>query len=199
MTKQQTQEYENFVYVRKKRRGAGEEEEEGSKELNIVPYLDIVMNLIIFLLVAQSTMVALGLIDISAPTYAAPGAGGGATPDKPPKPPLRLAIGVSHDGFYVAAAGGVLPGETPPDPNAVGEDGIQKRAPSIPKRNGKYDYKGLRAKLKGIKAAFPHESSFFLSADANVPYDVIVRVLDYTRDDGKGGKLFPRVAFSEIN
>ena len=52
--------------------GAHDESSEDG-ELNIVPYLDILINLIMFLLVAQATLVSLGLIDVTAPTYSPAG------------------------------------------------------------------------------------------------------------------------------
>jgi hypothetical protein len=38
----------------------------------------------------------------------------------------------------------------------------------------------------------------FLAADAAVPYEVIVKTLDHSREDSRG-PLFPNVAFSKIN
>ena len=55
--------YEDFSYVRHKRRQSVHTESgeaEGEGEINIVPYLDIMINLIMFMLVAQATVVSLG-------------------------------------------------------------------------------------------------------------------------------------------
>src|SRR5262245_6419662 len=94
--------HSDFTYVRRKRRGghAHGEHEEAAGELNIVPYLDILINLIMFLLVAQATLVSLGLIDVTAPSYA-PAGGAGNTP--PPEEQLRLTVGIAAKGFYIAA------------------------------------------------------------------------------------------------
>jgi biopolymer transport protein ExbD len=184
--------HSDFTYVRRKRKLLHEEE---SGELNIVPYLDILVNLIMFLLVTQATLVSLGLINVTAPSYAVAGPG---TPTPPGGENLRLTVGISQDGFYIAAKGGVLPGEV----ETTGEitpDGVTRSAPTVPKRaDGTFDYAGLTVKLRTIKTAFPKAESIFVAADDNIPYEILVRTLDASREDGRG-PLFPAVAFTQIN
>ena len=50
-----------------------EEIEEEAGELNLVPYMDIVTNIIIFLLASVVNQVALGNINVSSPTISAGG------------------------------------------------------------------------------------------------------------------------------
>jgi biopolymer transport protein ExbD len=154
-----------------------EELEEETGEINLVPYMDIVTNIIIFLLASVVNQVALGNINVSSPTISA---GGGAAADPPPeKPPLNLTISVGASGFTVAASGGVLP--------------------IIPKAaNGQYDYAGLTAKLREIKSnpGNADETKANFSADANIPYDVVVATLDAMRQGDDGKILFPDVNFA---
>jgi len=155
-----------------------EEIEEEAGELNLVPYMDIVTNIIIFLLASVVNQVALGNINVSVPTISS---GGGASEDQPPpeKPPLNLTISVGASGFTVAASGGVLP-----------------IIPKMP--NGQYDYKALTAKLKEIKSNPDNatETKANFNADANIPYDIVVATLDAMRQDDSGKILFPDVAFA---
>jgi biopolymer transport protein ExbD len=155
-----------------------EEIEEEAGELNLVPYMDIVTNIIIFLLASVVNQVALGNINVSVPTISS---GGGASEDQPPpeKPPLNLTISVGASGFTVAASGGVLP-----------------IIPKMP--NGQYDYKALTAKLKEIKSNPDNatETKANFNADANIPYDIVVATLDAMRQDDGGKILFPDVAFA---
>ncbi|MFO0727210.1 MAG: biopolymer transporter ExbD [Myxococcota bacterium] len=181
------------TYVRRSKKRFQHEEE--SKELNIVPYLDIVMNLIMFLLVTQATMVTLGLIDVTAPTYSS--AGPGPAPD-PDKKDLTLTIGIAQEGFYIAAKGGVLPGETEESAELTAEN-VSKRPPTVPKKaDGTYDFPALREKLRAIKTVFPDAHAVFLAADGDINYETIVKTLDASREDARG-MLFPDVAFSRIN
>ena len=155
-----------------------EELEEEAGELNLVPFMDIVTNIIIFLLASVVNQVALGNINVSVPTIAS---GGGSSEDQPPpeKPPLNLTISVGASGFTVAASGGVLP-----------------IIPKMP--NGQYDYKALTTKLKEIKSNPDNatETKANFNADANIPYDIVVATLDAMRQDEGGKILFPDVAFA---
>jgi len=155
-----------------------EEIEEEAGELNLVPYMDIVTNIIIFLLASVVNQVALTNINVSVPTISA---GGGAASDEPPpeKPPLNLTVSVGASGFTVAAAGGVLP-----------------LIPKLP--NGQYDYKSLTVKLKEIKSdpSNADETKANFNADANIPYDIVVATLDAMRQAEDGKILFPDVAFA---
>jgi biopolymer transport protein ExbD len=193
--------HSDFTYVRRKRRGGhshgAHDESADAGELNVVPYLDILINLIMFLLVAQATLVSLGLIDVTAPSYTPVGAGSD-TP--PPEAQLRLTIGVAAKGFYIAAKGGVLPGESPETATTeITPDGVALNPPTIPKRaDGSYDFPALARKLRAIKTAFPNVEAVYIAADDNVPYEVIVKTLDASREDAQG-HLFPSVAFTQIN
>jgi biopolymer transport protein TolR len=191
-----TYSHQDFTFVRKKRGKIHHDmgEEEGG-ELNIIPYLDIIINLIMFLLVAQATLVSLGMIDVTAPSYSIAGPAGGAG-EKTEKP-LRLTVGIGGDGFYVAASGGVLGNE-----EGTGEltpDGVERTKPTIPmKADGSFDYPALARKLRAIKNSFPKTTSVYVAADENIPYEVIVKTLDASREDASG-QLFPNVAFTQIN
>jgi biopolymer transport protein TolR len=157
-----------------------EEIEDEAGELNLVPYMDIVTNIIIFLLASVVNQVALGNVNVTVPTISQ---GGGASADDtpPPKPPLNLTVSVGATGFTVAASGGVLP--------------------IIPKLgNGQYNYSALTAKLKEIKSNPDNatETKANFNADAATPYDVVIATLDAMRqDEGESGKiLFPDVSFA---
>jgi len=154
-----------------------EELEDEVGEINLVPYMDIVTNIIIFLLASVVNQVALGNVNVSVPTLAS---GGGASSDETPeKPPLNLTVSVGSTGFTIAASGGVLP-----------------VIPKLP--NGQYDYALLTTKLVEIKSAPDNvsETKVNFNADANTSYDIVVATLDAMRQDQAGKVLFPDVAFS---
>jgi len=159
-------------------RDHNEEIEEEAGELNLVPYMDIVTNIIIFLLASVVNQVSLANINVSSPTIS--DGGGGATDEPPPeKPPLNLAVTVGGTGFTVGASGGVLP--------IIGK---------LP--NGQYDYKTLTTKLKEIKGTpgNERETKAIFNADAVIPYDIVVATLDAMRATEDNKVLFPDVNFS---
>src|SRR5512143_2847373 len=87
-------------------------DEEHAGELNIVPYLDIVTNLVMFMLLSMTGLVAFGVVNVSAPRI-----GGDAAAAGENAPRLLLTVAIGKQGFYVAGAGGVLGG--PADQPAV--------------------------------------------------------------------------------
>jgi biopolymer transport protein ExbD len=159
-------------------------EEEVGGELNIVPYLDILMNLIIFMLLSMTGLATFGFLNVNAPNYGGPSAGAGDNQDKP----LLLTVAISKDGFYVAATGGVLPGQSEPSAAAPGQG-----APTVPKKGPDYDYPALTEKMKEIKTAFPGESKVIIAGEAETSYEVLVETMDATRETGDKKLLFPDV------
>lgn len=151
-----------------------EELEEETGEINLVPYMDIVTNIIIFLLASVVNAVPLANINVALPTISS--GGGGAATDEPEEKPLNLTVTVAANGFIIAGSGGQIP-----------------PVPKLP--NGKYDFKGLTKQLGEVKKDFPNETKATFNADATVPYDLVVETLDAMREnDGK--PLFPDVIFA---
>ncbi len=151
-----------------------EEAEEESGELNLVPYMDIVTNIIIFLLASVVHNVPLGNVNVSSPTISQGGAGAA---EEPPEKPLNLTVTIGGNGFIIAASGGVLP--------------------SIPKlASGQYDFAALTTKLMEIKKEYLSETKATFNADAFLPYESVVQTLDAMREDKAGKTLFPDVVFA---
>src|SRR2546427_647755 len=117
------------------KRRVREEDEVG--ELNIVPYLDIIMNLVMFMLLSMTGLITFGIVNVAAPKIG--GDAAAAAQQDPNKPRLLLTVAISKKGFYVAGAGGVLQGAAP-TPGAVVD---ANAPPTIPKRGEEYDYAAL--------------------------------------------------------
>jgi biopolymer transport protein ExbD len=154
-------------------------DEEGG-ELNIVPFLDIVMNVLMFVLATVSVTFT-ATIDTSPPR-----AGGAGR--APTTPTLSLTVLIVPDGFSLKAGGGnVAPGCSDRGPGIA-----------IPKRDGKYDTDGLRAcaaKLKAANPEFKDENTVTISANPPIPYQVVIDAMDAIRKDPKGDDLFNEVNF----
>ncbi len=155
------------------RRRARDEEHAG--ELNLVPYLDVVTNLVIFMLLSMTGLIALGVVNVSAPKIGSEPAAQQAAQDQQPK--LLLTVAISRKGFNIAGAGGVLGG--PADQASV--DAAQP--PTLPLRpDGKFDFEGLTEKLKLVKERYPRETNLILSADADIPYEILIETMDACRE-----------------
>lgn len=146
-------------------------EDEAGGELNIVPFLDIITNVMMFVL-ATVTVTFTATIETNPPK-----AGGGGP--KPTTPTLGLTILVVQDGFSVKARGGnVAPGCSDLGPGlAVGMAKNEKGETD-------WDYKQLNqcvAKLKGASPDFADETTVTLSANPNIPYSALIGTIDAIR------------------
>jgi biopolymer transport protein ExbD len=156
-------------------------DEEGG-ELNIVPFLDIIMNVLMFVLATISATFTT-IIETSPPA-----AGGRPHPGQAQS--LSLNIVVIDKGFIVSALGARI-GE---GCQGTGTGVAVGRSP-----DGKdYDYAGLTACAKRLKEKVPdaaNETSATVTANANVTYQVIVSTIDALRKSDDGTELFPDINF----
>jgi biopolymer transport protein TolR len=173
-----------MAYYSRRKLKPREEEETG--ELNIVPYLDILMNLILFMLLSINGLAAFGILNVSAPSY-----GGPSTTVAPPESPeqnrLVLSVLISKKGHFVNSENAIL----------GGQDG----APTIPvKADGAYDYAALNEQMVKIKGAFPTETKVIVAADPDIPYDALIQTMDALREtkDASHRLLFPDVTLGAI-
>jgi biopolymer transport protein ExbD len=174
----------------RKLREMGEEMAEETGELNLVPYLDIVTNIIMFLLATITFQAVMGNINVNTPTTStvAPGPQD-QDPDKP-KEELNLTVSVSERGFTIAASGAVLyEGWT------WGAEGLTQTTtniPTIPLKNGDYDFERLSKQMRIIKDHYPEEGKVIINANPQITYEKVVATMDAIRNDG------PKVLFPEV-
>ena len=169
--------------------------EEETGELNIVPYLDVVVNLVMFMLLSMTGLITLGVINVSAPPSATETT---AAAENAPK--LLLTVSISRKGFFVSGAEGVLGADAAPDQ--------KERPPTVPlKANDKgelvvYDYAGLNAVLVKVKEKYPAETQVILNADWELPYDTLVQTMDACREQtvtGPDGKKEKKQLFFDVS
>ncbi len=156
-------------------------DEEGG-ELNIVPFLDIIMNILIFVL-ASVAVTFTASIETNPP-----GTGGKGVRQEQPKKSLGLTIMIVNQGFSIKAQGGNV---------APGCDGAGPGI-AIPKVNGQYDFTGLQqcvAKLKQASPDFAEETQAFLSGNPGTDYQTLISSMDAIRHDNQGNPLFTDVNF----
>jgi len=157
-------------------------------ELNIVPYLDILMNLIIFMLLSMTGLAVFGILNVNAPNYSSAAA---VTPEGN-APKLLLSVLISKKGFFVAGTGAVLGEQAEGQSPTAGTDG----APTIPKTgDGTFDFVALNQKMIEIKKAFPNETKVIIGAEGDVPYESLIQTMDAIRETlGKERKIL----FSDV-
>jgi biopolymer transport protein ExbD len=169
-------------------------DEEHVGELNIVPYLDIVTNLVMFMLLSMTGLLTLGVVNVSAPKIGGDAAQAqAAAPADGPR--LLLTVAISKKGFYVAGAGGVL-GADAPSVDAA-------RPPTVPLRSdGKYDFEALTAQMQRVKERYPKETNVIFSADGDVSYETLIQAMDAVREarvKGADGSMERRPLFFDVS
>ena len=172
------------AYVRKRTHMPDVDPSELDEELNIVPFLDIVVNIIMFLLMTLTTIAFFSQVEASLPEYRKGGIGKRAAQDQP----LNLNVTVTGEGVIVSGSGGKL------------ARGCETTAPgkviTVPARmDGRHDWRGLTACVAKVKEQFEEETRVTVSADPEVPYDDLLGAMDSVRHRG-GQELFPDVLLS---
>lgn len=188
----------------KRREDLVEQEEMESGELNLIPYLDMVTNLMLFLLASVSAGLILVQIDTTLPDKAPPNPSAVAQPStSPDDQPLKLFVSIKRDEMILWSASG-LEG-TLAQPKATfkrtGKDGeacdgpymcesnecsgeTQRCVPSNFEPQPVFDYRALNKQLLEIatrryagKQRKPDTYQIILQADGAIPYSTIVSTM----------------------
>ena len=170
-------------YIRKKTTIHELDPSEAAGELNIVPFLDIVMNIIMFLLATTQTVLLIAEIVAQLPQL---GRGRGAQTEGSA---LNLSVTVTPEGVVVAGSGGKL---APGCATTAGG-----RVITIPKTAAGYDWAALTACVARVKAEpqFADETQVIVGADPTIQYEHMIRAMDALRNQGTN-ELFPNVMLS---
>ncbi|AKT40175.1 biopolymer transporter ExbD [Chondromyces crocatus] len=154
---------------------------EEAGELNVVPYLDIITNVMIFVL-ASVSVIFITSIDSTPPAI-----GGGKVRSEAASKALNLSALVTSQGISLKTSGGNI---------APGCAGVGAGV-TIPMVDKMHDYAAVTAcakRLKGAQPEFAQETQVTLTANADVQFQVIVSTMDALRRDGEE-ELFPDVHF----
>lgn len=175
--------------------------EEEEQELDLAPIMNMVVILIPLLLLSV-VFVQVAVINITAPKLSM-----GPQTDTPPeedKKPLNLTVTIAPNGFRIGAEGGNLapisgcPAEGPTiclrgdksvDVGAKFAEARKQVAGGDLKAAGDAIEQGLEAfnwlalynELSKLKAKFPEETVMNVSADPDIPFGAIVRLMDVAR------------------
>ena len=171
------------AYIRKRTKVHELDPSEMQGELNIVPLLDVMVNLIVILIMGSVAITFLQ-INTDLPTTRR-GVGGKSSDEQG----LKLQVTVVERGMIVTGSGGKLaPGCT----TTTTGDVI-----TVPTKGNAYDWAGLNACAATIKKQFEDETQVTVTAEPTVRYQNIIAAMDAMRETKKGeGDLFPEVLIS---
>lgn len=135
--------------------------EEDTVNADLLPVMNVMFLLIPALLLAME-FASMAQISIAVPRTVSDVA---ARPASPTQPELGFKVAIGRDGFRIRSGGGDAgPG-------------------SIALSGGDYDYAALADAARGLKQLFPTESTVTITAEGDVPMDVLVRTIDVLRGD----------------
>lgn len=143
-----------------------------SSELNIVPFLDIVTNLLLFLLATVSTVIVVAQVDARLPPMH-PGPGEGAR---------TVSVTLTERGIVVAGPGGFV---------APGCESTQSASTFAVRAR---DYAALSACMASVHGRVD-DDRVIVSADPQVPYEDLLHAMDAVRSHGDRA-LFREVLIS---
>ncbi len=170
------------AYIRRRTRVHDADPSEIAGELNIVPFLDIVVNLIMFLLATTEAVLAIVQIEAQLPQLSR-----GRSSGSQQEPGLNLNVTLTDGGIIVTGSGGKL---------APGcQEVASGRVMTIPKKGNDYDWPALTDCAVKIKARFSDEKDVIVGADPTIHYEYVVAAMDALRGDKKQ-ELFPKVLLS---
>ncbi|MBZ5714350.1 biopolymer transporter ExbD [Nannocystis pusilla] len=135
--------------------------EEETVQADLLPVMNIMFLLIPALLLAME-FASMAQISVAVPRTVSDVT---ARPKDPGQPELGFKVAIGRDGFRTRSGGADAgPG-------------------TIPLSGGAYDYAALAAAARDLKQLFPTESTVTITAEGDVPMDVLVRTIDVLRGD----------------
>lgn len=184
----------------KRREEEIEAEEIEGGEINLVPYLDIVTNLMLFMLATVSAGFILGQIDTTLPEHAPANQVSAADPaKKPDEQPLQLVVSVTKKRVLLWSISG-LEG-TLQQPKLEIPAGAAGSNPDLPV----FDLQRLNDSLFEIAgrrytgSARPTDTyEIILQVDGDIPYDTVVGVMDHLRRRVTGDPKLPPVTMPRL-
>jgi len=156
------------VQIRRAVKARDPDPSEEMGELNIVPFLDIVVNLMLFLLATSAAVLATAETNVESPELCR-GAHCARRAES-----MQLSVTLADGGIVVASRSGRLGAGC--DEGSV-RSGSTLAVPS----GGDYDFEALVACLGRVHERYPEEREVILGADPGVRYGAIIGAIDAIR------------------
>jgi biopolymer transport protein ExbD len=163
-------------------------EEESYEGDPLIPILNLVCMLIPLLLYG-AVFVRFMTLDVNAPKIAQ----GQPQDQQDENKALNLTVMITDQGFHFK----VNPVHRLPWMSMATD--TASAGPDIPKKDDDWDFKEFNRKLKELKDLHREEMNIILGAEDDIPYEVLIKAMDYSRGSGKGKDveyLFPMVTLT---
>jgi biopolymer transport protein TolR len=199
--------------VMKRREEQIEQEEIEGGELNLVPYLDIITNIVLFLLASVTTGLVLGTINSTLPELQEGAIAGADTPAT--EPPVQLVVAVSKNEIQMFSLSGLegtlqnpklrIPASKPGTDYDFGK--LTAAAAEIVKRRwadrpvmtlqGGKSACVIHGQVSAPTSCRPDKATdVYLIFDGDIAYQTVIATMDALRENAERTPLFPGVVFS---
>jgi len=157
-------------------------------QLNLTALMDILSNLLFFLLAAFGATIVM-VINGTVPVQSAEDSDVADV-----KYAVTVNVSLQKEGFQLTALG-----------TAFSQEELDQMARRIPLRGPTHDFAALTRELRAIKQNYPKSDTVILTPEAGLKYEVLVRTMDAAREyEAKQGNtmravgLFPTVVVSTV-
>ena len=157
-------------------------------QLNLTALMDILSNLLFFLLAAFGATIVM-VINGTVPVQSAE-----ESDVADVKRAVTVNVSIQKEGFQVVALG-----------TAFSQEELDQMARHIPLRGPAHDFAALTRELRIIKQHYPKSDTVILTPETGVKYEVLVHTMDAAREyEAKQGNtmhsigLFPTVVVSTV-
>lgn len=140
--------------------------------LNLIPYMDLMVVLIPFLLTGV-VFSKLAVLELKLPTSSS-----SAPAAAEAKQPFSLIVTLQQDAVTIRGSGLTVT--------------------RFPLQDGRYDLGGLTATLQQVKSSYPLEKALILLSEPDIPYESLVAVMDVCREGPASQELFPDISIGEV-
>ena len=173
-----------------KRSVFGDESEIAGVDLNLTPLMDVMSNILFFLLASVGASIV-ALLPAATPTRSE-----SAAAEEPPVNQVLLNLQITDKGFVGSASNERLSREQ----TAALRFELPRRG-SVSDPGWDLPYEELTKRLATIKEKYPASDTVIILPESRVPYEVIIRTMDASRGIGGGQKtsnLFTKVVISDL-
>ncbi|GEM_PF-1876694 len=165
--------------------GGGGDADEFAVDLNLTPLMDVMSNILFFLLAGFGAAI-ISFLAASVPLQ--------SESDSPPEQPkldkVTVNLQILGDSYKIGASGDKIP-----------EEDLAKLKQTIPKREGKvYDNEALTKALYAIKVKYPGSDTIMILPSETTVYEELVAAMEASKDtkqEGQKFRLFHKVVIAD--
>jgi biopolymer transport protein ExbD len=166
--------------------GGGASDGPGVVDLNLTPLMDVMSNILFFLLASFGAAI-ISFLACSVPVQSDDP---NTNPTEPRTDQVTCNLQINPDGFKVNLSN-----------DKIAREKLDELKISIPKKDGTYDKQALNEHLYKVKTAYPGSDTVMIVPNDRTRYEDIVGAMEASKDikiEGKRLRLFPKAVVADL-